>query len=162
MTFSFSFIALAKSKAAWLRCNGILSKEKKKEKLTLIKLISSMILAASKEQTLIEFKRSTSSAKLHSTITFEKLILWQNNNANLITLRSVQREFKFFWTRWHDAAKTPTFIVPYQKTKAHSIARFLLRNCQVEFVNWIKNLELSPCCLEFSNLNIPLLHFHKL
>ena len=51
-----------------------------------------MILAASKKQTLSKFNRATSLAKFHSMITFEKLVLWQNNNANLITLRYVQRE----------------------------------------------------------------------
>ena len=72
MTSSSYFVALAKSKAARLHRNGVLSKEKKK---SLIKLMSSMILATSKEKTLSEFKRSNSLAKLHSTITFEKLVL---------------------------------------------------------------------------------------
>ena len=42
MTSSFSFAALAKANVTWLHCKGILWKEIK-EKLSLIKLMSSMI-----------------------------------------------------------------------------------------------------------------------
>ena len=70
--FSLSFVAIVKVKHDCVVM--VYYQMKKKEKLTLIKLISSMIPAASKEQILSEFKRSTSSARLHSTITFEKLV----------------------------------------------------------------------------------------
>ena len=107
MATSSSFAVLAKAKAAQLHCRGMqLPSKEIKEKLSLIKLMSSIIQVASKRQALSEFKRSTSSTKFHSTITFKKLVFWQNKSANLITKAAVQRGFKFFCRRWHDVAKT--------------------------------------------------------
>ena len=107
MATSSSFAALAKVKVARLHRKGILLPSNEiKEKLSLIKLMSSIIQAASKQQALSEFKRSTSSIKLHSTITFKKLVFWQNKSAYLMTEAVVQKGFKFFCRRWHDATKT--------------------------------------------------------
>ena len=76
MTFSFSFATLARIRATLLHHKGILAIIIIiKSKLSLIKVISSRIQATSSEQILSEFKRSTSSAKLHSTSTFEKQCL---------------------------------------------------------------------------------------
>ena len=105
MAFSFSFLALAKASAARLHCKEILEKEIK-SKLSLIKLMSSKIHAASREHILSELIKSTSSAKLHSTSTLEKLVLWQKSKAFLITKAAVHRGFKLFSTRSQDAAST--------------------------------------------------------
>ena len=76
MTFSSSFAALTRVRVALLHCKGILAIIIKiKSKLSQKKVISSRIQATSSEQILSEFKRSTSSAKLHSTSTFEKQCL---------------------------------------------------------------------------------------
>ena len=71
MTSSFTFVALAKVSAAQLQCKGILEKEIK-TKLSLIIEISSKIQVTSSEHIWSEFNKSTNSAKLHSTCTWEK------------------------------------------------------------------------------------------
>ena len=123
MTSSFSFVALAKANAARLHHKCILWKEIK-EKLSLIKPMSSMIQAASKQHIPSEFKRFTSSAELHSTITLWKLVFWQNKKANLITVAAVQKGFKFFYRRWHDAAKTSPFLFLIRKPKPTKVFFF--------------------------------------
>ena len=89
MTSSFSFATLALASAARLHCKGILAKEIK-SKLSLIKLMSSRIHAASRKQILSQLIKSTSSTKLHSTSTFAKLIFWQKSKAFLIIKIAVQ------------------------------------------------------------------------
>ena len=71
MTSSFTFVALAKASAAQFQCKGILEKEIK-TKLSLIIEISSKIQVTSSEHIRSEFSKSTNSAKLHSTCTWEK------------------------------------------------------------------------------------------
>ena len=141
MTFSFSFAALAKANAARLHHKGILWKEIK-EKLSLIKPMSSMIQAASKHKILSEFKRFTSSAKLHSTINLSKLVFWQNKRASLITIAAVHRGFKFFYKQWHDVAKTSPLLFLIRKPKPTEVFFF---NWEIARLNlWIES-EIGGC-----------------
>ena len=98
MTSSFTFVALAKASAAQLQCKGILEKEIK-TKLSLIIEISSKIQVTSSEHIRSEFSKSTNSAKLHSTCTWEKLVFWQkkvmlsSSHKQLYTTDSASSQF---------------------------------------------------------------------
>ena len=94
-----------------------------------ISLISSKIQATSDEHTLSEFKRSTNSAKLHSTIMFEKLVLWQKSKPTWITDVAVHKAWSSFLTCSHDAAMNSPF--EFLISKPSPIDG--LRNCNVQF-----------------------------
>ena len=61
MTSSFSFAILGKVRAAQLHRKRMLIKEREREKISLISLMSSKIQATSREQILSLFRKSTSS-----------------------------------------------------------------------------------------------------
>ena len=61
MTSSFSFVILGKVRAAQLHRKRMLIKEREREKISLISLMSSKIQATSREQILSLFRKSTSS-----------------------------------------------------------------------------------------------------
>ena len=105
ITSSFSFVTLVRNRAIGLH----LKKTKIKNILTNcshISLISSRIQATSKEQILSELMKSTSSAKLLSTMTLEKQVFWQNKRALRMTAAAVQRGWSSFLIRSQDVAKT--------------------------------------------------------
>ena len=134
MASSSSFAALAKASTAWLHRKGMLEKEII-TKLSLIHEISSKVHATSNEQILSEFNNSTSLAKLHSTSTLEKLMLWQKSKAFLITKATVHSWFSFLSTRSHRAASTSPLFVSDNQAKTHWCKLLGLGNSHINFVN---------------------------
>ena len=123
MTSSFSFAALAKTSAAWLHHNGILEKEIKL-KLSLIIAISFKIQATSREHILSEISNSITSAKLHSTCTWEKLILWQKSRAFLNTQAVVHSGCSSFTLLSQAAANTSPQLLWMMRPRLHGHAIF--------------------------------------
>ena len=88
--------------------------------------MSSRIQATSSKQILSKFKRSTSSARLHSSSTFKKLKLRPNCKAVLTKEVIVQMELKVFSTRTHDAANTSPLLFHITRPKPTKFTLFSL------------------------------------
>ena len=88
--------------------------------------MSSRIQATYSEQILSKFKRSTSSARLHSSSTFKKLMLRPNCKGAVLTKEVVvQMELKVFSTRTHDAANTSPLLFCIRRPKPSEFTLFL-------------------------------------
>ena len=86
--------------------------------------MSLRIQATSSKQILSKFKRSTSSARLHSSSTFKKLKQRPNCKAVLTKEVIVQMELKVFSTRTHDAANALPLLFHITRPKPTKFTLF--------------------------------------